>query len=371
MSWTSYSRHHKNPHAHVIHKPGTRLMHHVPLKFVWNKVAGHGKRSPNAALNLVSFIDFLVATVIFLLSSFSASGEITVDKNVKLPKAENVEDVIDAPDGRRERQPDPRRRRRRPARPAPSRSSAACRRSTSSSTCSRASASSGSRSSPNKPFPGVCILQVDQDVPALVVKSVFQTAAFAGYPNVSFMVGKLPKSGGAPRVITPVADVGPPGPTPRPESASRRAPGRRKSRGTAVSRPFSRPARRAPRARRGGPRPSSGPTPASCSPSARILHWKWPTPRSSAPSRSSWPTSEASRRAGAALDPAAPADRGLDHRPRPETPGPRWSTARRSPSGISARAPGSTSACASRRRRRPRTSARARTTRCATASPPA
>ena len=47
---------------------------------------------------------------------------------------------------------------------------------------------------PNKPFPGVCILQVDQNVPALVVKSVFQTAAFAGYPNVSFMVGKLPKS---------------------------------------------------------------------------------------------------------------------------------------------------------------------------------
>ena len=47
---------------------------------------------------------------------------------------------------------------------------------------------------PNKPFPGVCILQVDQNVPALVVKSVFQTAAFAGYPNVSFMVSKLPKS---------------------------------------------------------------------------------------------------------------------------------------------------------------------------------
>jgi biopolymer transport protein ExbD len=47
---------------------------------------------------------------------------------------------------------------------------------------------------PNKPFPGVVVLQVDQEVPALVVKSVFQTAAFAGYPNVSFMVGKLAKS---------------------------------------------------------------------------------------------------------------------------------------------------------------------------------
>jgi hypothetical protein len=40
----------------------------------------------------------------------------------------------------------------------------------------------------------VAILQIDQQVPALVVKSVFQTAAFAGYPNVSFMVRKLPKA---------------------------------------------------------------------------------------------------------------------------------------------------------------------------------
>ena len=44
---------------------------------------------------------------------------------------------------------------------------------------------------PGKEFPGVVILQVDKRVPALVVKSVFQTAAFAGYPNVSFMVGRL------------------------------------------------------------------------------------------------------------------------------------------------------------------------------------
>ncbi|AUX31708.1 MULTISPECIES: biopolymer transporter ExbD [Sorangium] len=185
--------HHKNPHAHVIHQPGRRLMKGVPLRFVWNKVSGHGARSPNAGLNLVSFIDFLVVTVIFLLMSFSASGEIAVDKNVKLPKAENVEDVIDAPmvavngnqilvDG-------------------------ALAGST------RAIEELGrlqkidelfnllknkrelwKQVQPNKPFPGVCILQVDQNVPALVVKSVFQTAAFAGYPNVSFMVSKLPKS---------------------------------------------------------------------------------------------------------------------------------------------------------------------------------
>jgi biopolymer transport protein ExbD len=188
-----FSRKHHNPHAHVIHKPGRRLMHKVPLRFVWNRVAGHGGRNPNAGLNLVSFIDFLVVTVIFLLMSFSASGEIAVDKNVKLPQAENAEDIIDAPmiavngnqilvDG-------------------------ALAGST------RAVEELGrmqkidelfnilknkrelwKQVQPNKPFPGVCILQVDQNVSALVVKSVFQTAAFAGYPNVSFMVGKIPKS---------------------------------------------------------------------------------------------------------------------------------------------------------------------------------
>jgi biopolymer transport protein ExbD len=191
-----FSRKHHNPHAHVIHKPGARLMHHVPLKFVWNKVAGHGGHSPNAALNLVSFIDFLVTTVIFLLSSFSASGELTVDKNVKLPKAENVEDVIEAPmvavngnqilvDG------------------VPAGSTRAVeelgrlQKIDELFNMLKQKRELWKQVQPNKPFPGVAILQVDQNVPALVVKSVFQTAAFAGYPNVSFMVGKIPKSGGA------------------------------------------------------------------------------------------------------------------------------------------------------------------------------
>ena len=50
---------------------------------------------------------------------------------------------------------------------------------------------------PGRPFPGVAVLQVDRKVPALVVKSVFQTAALAGYPSISFMVGRLGGEGGA------------------------------------------------------------------------------------------------------------------------------------------------------------------------------
>jgi hypothetical protein len=49
---------------------------------------------------------------------------------------------------------------------------------------------------PNKDFPGVVVLEIDQNIKAVVVKSVFQTAAFAGFPNVSFMVNSIPKTGG-------------------------------------------------------------------------------------------------------------------------------------------------------------------------------
>lgn len=188
-----FSRKHHNAHAHVIHKPGKRLMAKIPLRFVWNKVSGHGRRSGSAALNLVSFIDFLVVTVIFLLMSFSASGEIAVDKNVKLPQAENVDDIIDAPmvavngnqilvDG---------------ALAGSTRAVEELGRMQKIDelfTLLKNKRELWKQVQPNKPFPGVCILQVDQNVSALVVKSVFQTAAFAGYPNVSFMVGKLPKS---------------------------------------------------------------------------------------------------------------------------------------------------------------------------------
>jgi len=186
---------HRDPHAHVIHQPGRRLMHGVPLHFVWRKVAGHGNRGVNAPLNLTAFIDFLITIVVFLLMSFSASGEIGVDKNIVLPQAQNVEAVIEAPmvavngnqvlvDGQL-------------------------------AGSVRAIEDMGRMQKidelfdllkrkrelwksfhPNKPFPGVCILQVDENVPSLVVKSVFQTAAYAGYPNISFMVKKRGKPGG-------------------------------------------------------------------------------------------------------------------------------------------------------------------------------
>ena len=184
---------HRHFHHEMIVQPGRRLMHKVPLKFVRKKVEGGGHRAAGFALNLTAFIDFLITTVVFLLMSFSASGEIPVDKNTKLPSAENTVDMVDAPmvaitgtqilvDGVN-------------------------------AGSTRAIEEAGrlmkidelhnvlknkrelwKQLNPGKPFPGVVVLQVDKRVPALVVKSVFQTAAFAGYPNVSFMVGQLPRA---------------------------------------------------------------------------------------------------------------------------------------------------------------------------------
>lgn len=174
-----------------FHQPisvaGPRLLHGVPLKFVAAKVAGGGGRALNSEIPLIPFIDFLLCIVLFLLGSFSASGELPVDKNVELPSADNVEDMTDAPmvaitgtqilvDGNL-------------------------------AGSTRAVKEAGrmqkiddlfnhlkstrevwKQINPGKPFPGVAVLQVDRRVEALVVKSVFQTAALAGYPNVSFMV---------------------------------------------------------------------------------------------------------------------------------------------------------------------------------------
>ncbi len=173
-----------------ISVPGRRLMHHIPLKFVQKKVAGGGGRSLNQEIPLIPFIDFLLCIVLFLLASFSATGELPVDKNVKLPNAENVIDMTDAPmvaitgtqilvDGH----------------PAGStrvvEEANRLQRIDELFNILKNKRELWKQLNPGKEFPGVVILQVDRKVPALVVKSVFQTAAFSGFPNVSFMVGRM------------------------------------------------------------------------------------------------------------------------------------------------------------------------------------
>ena len=176
-----------------VQEPGRRLMHHVGLKFVEKRVAGGGGRGVNASLSLTSMIDFLVVTVVFLLMTFSASGEVPQARGVNLPKAENTIDMIDAPlvavtgsqvlvDG------------------APAGNTRAIEDSKRLQRVDelfnllKAKRELWKTTHPGKDFPGVVVLQIDQNVQAVVVKSVFQTSAFAGYPNVSFMVNSIPKT---------------------------------------------------------------------------------------------------------------------------------------------------------------------------------
>jgi biopolymer transport protein ExbD len=179
----------------AIKEPGRRLMGHVGLEFVARKVSGAGHRSTNASLSLTSMIDFLVVTVVFLLMTFSASGETPIAKGLNLPKAENTLDMVDAPivavvgsqiliDG------------------SPGGNTRAVEESDRMQRVDelfnvlKAKRELWKQTHPNKDFPGVVVLQIDQGIKAVVVKSVFQTAAFAGFPNVSFMVNNLPKSHG-------------------------------------------------------------------------------------------------------------------------------------------------------------------------------
>ena len=173
-----------------ISVPGRRLLHHVPVAFVRRKTVGGGQRAVNQDLPLIPFIDFLLCIVIFLLMSFSATGELPIDKNVKLPNALNVMDMVDAPivavtgtqilvDG------------------VPAGSTRAVEEANRLQRVDelynllKNKRELWKQINPGKEFPGVALLQVDRKVAALVVKSVFQTSAYAGYPNISFMVGRL------------------------------------------------------------------------------------------------------------------------------------------------------------------------------------
>jgi biopolymer transport protein ExbD len=178
--------------------PGRRLLKGVPLQFVAKKVGGGGHKSVNHEVPLIPFIDFLLCIVLFLLASFSASGELPVDKNVKLPLADNVDDMTLAPmvaitgqmilvDGI-------------PAGTTrPVKEANRMQKLDELFNLLKSRRELYKQINPGKEFPGVAVLQVDRQVEAVIVKSVFQTAALAGYPNISFMVqnrggGKRKKS---------------------------------------------------------------------------------------------------------------------------------------------------------------------------------
>ena len=72
-----------------IRVPGARLLRDVPFAFISS--GGRAKRVVDAHIALVPFIDFLLCMVLFLLMSFSATGEARVLAD--LPHADHGGDL--------------------------------------------------------------------------------------------------------------------------------------------------------------------------------------------------------------------------------------------------------------------------------------
>lgn len=180
----------------AIHKPGKVLLTKVPLKFVRKKVAGGGRKAMDHEIPLVPFIDFLITLVVFLLTSFSASGELLAQQpNLKMPDAKNVVDLEIQPiiainpdvitlDGRRM---------------ADTRTLSADAR------VERMEQLIGDLETlkrnwsilhPTEPFAGTVILQADKSIDFRVIKKVMFSCAQAGYANISFAVNRTGEAGG-------------------------------------------------------------------------------------------------------------------------------------------------------------------------------
>lgn len=173
-----------------VHKPGKVMLHHIPLKFVRSRVAGGGRRPVDASILLVPFIDFLIVLTIFLLTSFSASGELLAQQpNLRMPDATNTSTLEISPiiainpqvvtlDGRRM---------------ADTNSLAADPQLTrieqlvqDLETLKR----NWSILHPAQPFPGAVIVQADRSIDFRVIKKIMFSAGQAGYSNISFAVNK-------------------------------------------------------------------------------------------------------------------------------------------------------------------------------------
>ncbi len=171
-----------------VHSPQKVLLHHIPLKFVAERVSGGGKKSVDTSITLVPFIDFLIVLVVFLLTQFGAQIVTAAqDDLLRLPDGVNTEALEEAPiiainrqvvmlDGRRMAD-----------------------------TASLASSAEMTRIEqlvqdletlkrnwgilhPQQPFAGVVIIQADVNTDYRVVKKVMFSTAQAGYSNVSFAV---------------------------------------------------------------------------------------------------------------------------------------------------------------------------------------
>jgi biopolymer transport protein ExbD len=171
-----------------IHQPGKVLFRNLPLSFVAKKTGGQASKSVNVEIPLIPFIDLQICLVVFLLMSFSSSGELVAQRSgLVVPKAEHTQALEVAPvlsvdattvvlDGRRVADTtallaDARVERIEPLIDMLD-------------TLKR----NYSLLHPRDEFPGSLIVQADSSIDYRVIKKLMFAAAQAGYPNVKFAV---------------------------------------------------------------------------------------------------------------------------------------------------------------------------------------
>jgi biopolymer transport protein ExbD len=182
-----------------IRAPRPHLYNSVNLEGVKARLTHAGRKSVYEALNLVAYIDMMTMLVIFLLMSFSATGEIFfITKNIVMPEAQNWTALERAPvigmtkevvtlDGKQVATSDD---------------------------LNKDSATGDAKINelyetlvilknnyklvhPTEPFNGIVIIQADKGVEFKALKKVMYSAATAGYNNVNFAVKSRVKAGGA------------------------------------------------------------------------------------------------------------------------------------------------------------------------------
>jgi biopolymer transport protein ExbD len=179
----------------LMRKPGPRLRTYAPLRFV--RAHGAGKKNTYAELNLTSMVDMLTILVVFLLQTFSASGELlTVQKNITLPEAQNWKDLEQAPiiavntesvtlDGREVANAE-----------QLNAENTADWKITDLHDQLVTLKNNYKLLHPSDEWKGMVIVQADKGVDFKVVKKVMYSCAMAGYQNVNFAVQQKSKGGG-------------------------------------------------------------------------------------------------------------------------------------------------------------------------------
>ncbi len=174
----------------AIKRPQPELLHHIPLRFVRNRVVGHGRKSVDHQIPLIPFIDFLIVLVIFLLMSFSASGELVAQQpTITMPAASNttqievspivaVDDRVITLDGTRV------------ADTQTLGATAQVDRIEPLIQGLETEKRKWETIHPSEPFAGQVIIQADRNIDFRVLKKVMFSAAAAGYGNVSFAVNQ-------------------------------------------------------------------------------------------------------------------------------------------------------------------------------------